>query len=58
VVRIVRAEIVEQQEGIVFFGQSEADRAVQMNAGALESGAAFDHFPDLPLRCHEALLSD
>jgi hypothetical protein len=51
-VRIVRAEIIEQEEGIVFLREPKADRAVKMNARTFHGRPAFDHLADAPLGCH------
>jgi len=40
VLRAIRAEVVEQQERVEELGRVEPDGSVQVNAGALEDGAA------------------
>jgi hypothetical protein len=56
VLGLVGAEVVEQQKGIVQLRVSEADRAVQVNAGTFNDRATLDDLTDAPVLVHRFLL--
>src|SRR5216684_2580475 len=56
-VRVVRTEIIQQEERIVFLGESKTDCAVEMNARAFEGRTALDHLADVPEVRHGPVLS-
>ena len=51
-VRLVRAEVVEQQERIEQLRLAEAEGPVEVHAGPLDGRPALDHLADAPVLCH------
>src|ERR1700687_4364108 len=49
VVGLVGTEVVEQQKGVINLWATEADRAVQVDAGTFDDGAALDDLADAPV---------
>ena len=57
VARVVVAEVVEEQERIELRGVAEAERALQLDAGAFDGGLRVNDFPNRTNR-HDLLLED
>src|ERR1017187_1657838 len=51
-VRLVGAEVVKQQEGIVELGAAPTNRAMKVDASAFDGRAALDNLANQPVRCH------
>src|ERR1700687_4320675 len=50
--RLVRAKVVEQEEGIALLRWSDADHAMQVDARTFDGGAAFDALANASVLCH------